>query len=199
MKTLITYLITFVLILNANVIYSQYTEQEKYDLILTLQEEKVAYDFYSEMYNKYNQKVFGNVMEAEKTHQEHVMSLINSLNIDIGDFSNTPGEFSSKEMIDQYNMLIEIGGYSFTDALRAATKYEEQDLSDLRRYSSQADNENIKSLYQCLEKATGNHLRAFVKNLKKEGINYKPKVLSEEDYKAIINSENEKGDCFQLK
>lgn len=197
MKTIITYLITFVFIFNANVIYSQYTEQEKSDLIFTLQEEKVAYDFYSEMFKKYNQKVFGNIMEAEKTHQENVLSVINSLNIDAGELSSVPGEFSNKEMIDEYNMLIEIGGYSFTDALRAATKYEEQDISDLQKFYSRAENEQIKNLYECLQQATGNHLRAFVRNLKKEGINYKPTVLSEEEYKTIMNSENKPGDCFQ--
>jgi hypothetical protein len=84
MKTILTFLITFVLIINTNVIYSQYSEQEKADLLFTLQEEKVAYDFYTEMYNKYNQKVFGNIMEAEKTHQQHVLSILNSLNIDAG-------------------------------------------------------------------------------------------------------------------
>ncbi len=199
MKTILTFLITFVLIINTNVIYSQYSEQEKADLLFTLQEEKVAYDFYTEMYNKYNQKVFGNIMEAEKTHQQHVLSILNSLNIDAGEVGSTPGEFSNPEIADQYKMLSEIGSYSFTDALRAAAKYEEQDINDLKTFQSRAENEQIITLYECLQKATGNHLRAFVKNLKKEGINYKPNVLSEADYNAIITSDNVQGDCFQLK
>lgn len=197
MKTIITCLLSLFLIFNSSIIYSQYTEQEKTDLLFTLQEEKLAYDFYSDMYTKYNSKVFENIMEAEKVHQQHVLDLLNNLNIDVGDFSSAAGEYSNKDIQELYNMLSEIGSYSYTDALRAATKYEEQDIQDLRNFYNQSENQQVKDLYGCLEKATHNHLRAFVKNLKKEGINYKPKVLSEDDYNTIINSEKETGNCFQ--
>ena len=148
------------------------------------------------MYSKYGEKVFENIMNSEKVHQQHVLDLLNNLGINAEENLGT-GEFSNKDIQELYDMLSKIGGYSYTDALRAAAKFEEQDISDLRNFYSNAENESIRSLYNCLDKASQNHLRAFVKNLKREGINYKPKVLDETDYNEIINSEHQPGDCFK--
>ncbi len=199
MKTIIAILISILFILTVNYSYSQYTDQEKSGLLFTLQEEKAAYDFYTEMFTKYNEKVFENVKNAEKQHYDHVLNLLNELNINANDASLAAGEFSHKDVTDLYNELMTIGGYSFTDALRAAVRFEEKDISDLRKYYSEASNESIRELYQCLDNASQNHLRAFVKKLKKEGISYKPDVLSAEEYNTIINSANSPGNCFQIK
>jgi hypothetical protein len=199
MKTILTLLIPLIFIFNSTNLYSQYSAEEKSSLLYTLQEEKVAFDFYNEMFTKYSEKVFENVSSAEKTHQEHVLNLLNELNINAESYNQNAGEFSTKELQDMYNLLIKTGNYSFTDALLASARYEEKDISDLKNYRSKASNENIISLFECLEKASQNHLRAFVKNLKTEGITYKSSVLSAEEFNEIINSKNQGGDCFQSK
>ena len=195
MKTILTILISFVFILQTNFSYSQYTDEEKSGLLFTLQEEKAAFDFYKEMFDKYNEKVFENAMNAEKIHEQNVLNLLKELNISSNEESS--GEFSIKDVKNLFDEMMKRGGYSYTDALRAAARYEEKDISDLRNFSSKAENEKIKSLYQCLDKASQNHLRAFVRNLKSEGINYNPNVLSPEQYNEIINSKNMMDDCFK--
>ena len=199
MRILITIFISFLFVFCAKSSYSQYTEEEKNGLIYTFEEEKAAYDFYSAMFAKYNEKVFQNVMDAEKTHQEHVLNLMTELGIDPGSANLPAGEFYQKEVKALYDEMMTIGGYSFTDALRAAARYEEKDIDDLRNYLSKAENEKIKTLYGCLDNASQNHLRSFVKKLKNEGINCKPVILSQEVYDQIMSSSNQPGDCFKTK
>ena len=198
MKSQITILISTLFLLFAANINAQYTDIEKIGLNFTLQEEKAAYDFYSQMYSKYNLRVFENIMKAEKTHQEHVLNVMNKLNIGYEGYTETQGEFSIKEIQDLYDEMLKTGGYSVTDAMLASARYEEKDISDLKKYYSEAQNETIRALYQCLENASHNHLRAFVRNLKREGINYSPRILSTEEFNTIINSKNTPGDCFQI-
>jgi hypothetical protein len=199
MKTILIFIITLLFTFTSVKLYSQYTEEEKNGLLITLQEEKAAYDFYKTMFEKYNQKVFGNIMEAENTHMQHVMNVLNQLNIDYSGIDLTPGKFTDKNVNSMYEEMMKIGGFSYSDALRAAARYEENDISDLRLYRSKAENKNITDLYDCLENATKNHMRAFARNLKSEDIVYKPIILSEEEYNQIINSKNQPGDCFQMK
>ncbi|MBV6477661.1 MAG: hypothetical protein HGGPFJEG_00402 [Ignavibacteria bacterium] len=197
MKSLITSLISILFILYGVTAYSQYSDIEKIGLNYTLQEEKAAYDFYTQMFSKYNFKVFENIMKAEKTHQEHVLKVMKNLNIENESYTETQGEFSIKEIQDLYNEMLKTGGYSLTDALLASARYEEKDISDLKKFYSEAQNETIRALYECLESASHNHLRAFVRNLKREGINYSPRILSTEEFNLIIKSKNTPGDCFQ--
>lgn len=199
MKTLLSVLTALLFMLCTAVSYSQYTNEEKAGLLFTLQEEKAAFDFYTEMFNKYNKKVFENIMSAEKTHQDHVLNLLSELNIDPDGYTQSAGEFSNKEVKDIYELLMKTGAFSYTDALIASARYEEKDISDLRKFYSKAENEKIKSLYECLDRASQNHLRAFVKNLKREGIDFNPSILSANEFDLIISNNDQTGDCFQKK
>ncbi len=196
MKTTKLLLLPFFILFISIQSFSQITDNEKQNLIFTAQEEKVAFDFYTAMFAKWNEKVFENVMTAEKSHLEHVQGLMNEYGIVSEGILGNAGEYSNKDLQSQYDVLIKTGGYSFTDALIAAARYEEQDISDLKKFYTPADNEKVKALFECLGKASQNHLRAFVKNLKREGINFKPTILSAEEFNSIISSKNEPGDCF---
>ncbi len=188
----------FILFISAQS-YSQVTDDEKQNLIFTLQEEKVAYDFYTAMFAKWNEKVFENISGAEKTHMEHVQSLMTEFGISADGISGTAGDYLNKDLQSQYDVLMKTGGYSFTDALIAAARYEEQDISDLKRIVSGSANEKVQTLFGCLDLASQNHLRAFVKNLKREGITFKPSVLSVDEFNGIMSSKSEPGGCFEMK
>ena len=196
MKTLTLILIPFFILFFSAQVISQVNEDEKQNLIFTYQEEKVAYDFYTAMFAKWNEKVFENISSAEKTHMEHVQSLMTELGISNDGISGSAGEFSNKDLQSEYDLLMKTGGYSFTDALIAAARYEEQDISDLKKFISASANEKVQTLFGCLGKASENHVRAFVKNLKREGINFKPTILSQDEFNAILSAKNEPGGCF---
>ena len=42
--------------------------------------------------------------------------------------------------------------------------------------------------------ASENHLKAFVRRLEMQGINYKPVILNKNEFDKIIAAENNKGD-----
>jgi len=202
MKHLIKYLFTagiFSMLIIANPLrsYSQITDADISGLNYVLEEEKLAYDFYSEMYKKYNKKVFENIMNNEKVHMEMVQKLMNDLNIEISSSMQNSGEFSDRTIQVLFNDFITAGNYSFSDALRAAAMIEETDISDVRTQYSKAGDERVKALYDCLDISSQNHLRSLVKSLVKEDINYTPKVLSREVYNSIISSEDKPSDCFK--
>ena len=63
MKTIIISLVLVLLIMTVpKTIFSQISDDDKIGLFYLLEEEKLAYDIYSEMYKKYNHKVFENIM-----------------------------------------------------------------------------------------------------------------------------------------
>lgn len=100
------------------------------------------------------------------------------------------GIFSNPAFSNYYKDLAASGSKSLTDALKAGAKIEELDIADLEKRISETENEEIISTYKYLKMASGNHLRAFIRNLKRQGIDYKPEILSQKAYDAIINSEN---------
>ena len=65
---------------------------------------------------------------------------------------------------------------------------EETDISDLRRLRATATDEPTRAVLANLERASGRHLRAFVRNLGAQGISYAPQVLAADDYSALISA-----------
>ncbi len=57
---------------------------------------------------------------------------------------------------------------------------------DLDRYLLQTNDQAIKLVYDSLENGSRNHLRAFVNNLQRMGVDYQPVKLSTEAYNAIM-------------
>ena len=58
---------------------------------------------------------------------------------------------------------------------------------------ARTSNEEIKNTYTYLVRASENHLRAFVRNLKRLGVDYTPVVMDKKEFEAIINNEKGKG------
>ena len=70
---------------------------------------------------------------------------------------------------------------------------EDLDIKDLEVLLGQTTKEDIVLTYKNLQKGSRNHLRAYSKNLDRQGITYAPQYISEEIYKQIISSEQERG------
>ena len=80
--------------------------------------------------------------------------------------------------------------------MKVGAKIEELDIADLETRINQTQNKDIVATYNYLKMASENHLRAFVRRLKMQGINYEPVILSKAAFETIItlksNSINEK-------
>lgn len=190
MKTiLITIIVLLSLIFNPVKLFAQLSDTEINGILSLRQEEKVAYDVYTYMFGKYESKVFKNIADNEKSHMDKMKELIDQFNLSdpLEGKVDQKGVFSDKKMQALYDEMVMAGNYGLLDALRAAARFEETDIIDLRKNLASASNEAVINVYLNLESGSQDHLRLLVKYIKEEGISYKPSYLSKEDYDQIMS------------
>ncbi len=160
------------------------TEKDAENLLFMLEEEKLAHDVYVYFNEKYNRRVFQNISKSEATHQKAVMYLINLFGLEAPE-QKPVGEFYNAELQALYTKLT-TEAKTLEDALKAGALIEEVDIVDLKKAITETENENIKRVFSNLLRASGFHLKAFVRNLSVRGIDYKPQLLSQEEFDAIF-------------
>jgi len=147
------------------------TESEGAGLLFMREEEKMARDVYAYMYAKYNLPVFGNITKSENAHMLAVLRLITAFKItDNG--NNNPGEYTNTHIKDLYQQLITMGDISLVDALKVGVLIEQTDISDLEKELLTVQNASIKTVYTNLKAGSNAHLKAFIWNLKIQGVVY---------------------------
>ncbi|HQE97534.1 MAG TPA: DUF2202 domain-containing protein [Methanothrix sp.] len=161
------------------------TSQEEEGLLFMAEEEKLAGDVYSSLNEIWSLRVFDNIGRAERTHQAAVETLLVRYSLAVP--ANPPGEFSNETLQSLYNDLVSRGGLSVEEALRVGASIEELDILDLEERMAQTDKEDIQLVYSNLKRGSENHLRAFVNNLERRGIEYRPEYLSLQEYDGIIS------------
>ena len=166
------------------------SDAEKDSLLYMAEEEKLARDVYTYLNKLWGMQVFENIAEAEQTHMDSVLSVINNHNLEIPAISNTPGEFNNPELQALYDQLTTTGAKSIVDALKVGAAIEEIDIIDLDDYLKVVTSQDIINVYENLKNGSESHLRAFVSQLENYGITYTPQYLSVEEYNAIINASN---------
>ena len=171
----------------------QISVNEEDDLIFLREEEKVARDVYLKMYDIHETDIFINIAEAEQSHTDAVKILLDKYLIADPVTDDTVGLFTNADLQAIYDALVSTGSQNLEAAIKVGVEVEELDISDIRIFRARADNEDILSVYDSLEKGSRNHLRSFWKLLINKGYSYTPKHLSQEDFDAIVNSEMETG------
>lgn len=168
--------------------YESVSEVENEGLKFMREEEKLARDIYTNMNSIYNMRVFANIAGSEQSHMNAIKTLLDKYSIEDPVTEDIVGIFVNSELQSPYNELLIQGKNSITDALKVGAIIEEVDIIDLLDELSNAevDNQDIKFVYNNLLKGSANHLRAFVKNLKANGINYTPQYLSADLYDKIM-------------
>lgn len=155
-------------------------------LMLMREEEKMAHDIYVTFRDKYDLRVFSNISQSETMHMNAVLSLINHYELNDPMLAES-GKFKNKEIQDLFNKLI-VQGADIIGALKAGAIVEEYDILDLMKYIDSTKNEDIKKVYSNLLYASHRHLNAFIRNLAANNINYKPQILSNEEFNKIITN-----------
>ena len=170
-------------------------QQEKDAILYMREEEKLARDVYDSMYAKWEVNPFGNIRQSEQTHMDRMKTLITSYKLadPVANNKDKPGLFSSTIFQKLYKELVATGSQSLTEALKAGAKIEELDIADMEERIRQTQRQDIITSYNYLKMASENHLRAFVRRLKMQGVNYEPVILSKNEFNKIIASENNKG------
>ncbi len=162
------------------------TEQDAEALLFMWEEEKMAKEVYAYFFDKYKFRVFGNITKSETIHQQAVNRLITAYGLE-NPGNESPGIFNNQQISNLYRELISKGEKSPVEALKAGALIEETDILDLKERLNETENPYITRVFSNLQRASENHLRAFVASLRLQGISYTPIVLNTDYYSAIIN------------
>lgn len=170
------------------IITEDLSETEIDGLQFMREEEKLARDVYTLLYEKWGKRVFNNIAQSEQRHTDAIKTLINKYELEDPVKIDTPGTFEDKDLQNLYNTLIAKGDSSLVDALLVGALIEEVDINDIQKeLDEHVDNQDIVFVYDNLINGSYNHLRAFNKNLARQGIVYEPQILSKEQFNSIIN------------
>ena len=153
------------------------------------EEEKLARDVYNLLFDKWGVKVFNNIAKAEQQHTDVIKVLLVKYELEDPVSNDTPGMFMNEDLQSLYDPLVTKGDSSLVDALLVGALIEEVDIIDIQKeIDDHVDNEDVAFVYDNLINGSYNHLRAFVKNLSRQGVLYIPRLLSEKVYNGIINN-----------
>jgi hypothetical protein len=139
-------------------------EKTKNQLLFLIEEEKLAHDVYTVMFQKYGASIFGNILESESTHQEKVLSLLQARNIP-DPRSSEIGVFTNSDLQSFYNTLITQGNQSITEAYKVGVIIEERDIADINVQLATTSDDDVISTLEALRKGSESHLRAFNRQL----------------------------------
>jgi hypothetical protein len=164
---------------------------EEAGLMLMYEEEKLARDVYTVLYEKWGLRIFNNIARSEQTHIDAIKQLLQRYGLST--YIPGPGEFTNYELSALYDELTQKGTESVVNALIVGATIEDLDIADLARLISETDNADIKVVYNNLQKGSRNHLRSFYSQLERYGGSYSPTYISLDLFERIISTDNERG------
>ena len=169
--------------------------QEIKDLIHMREEEKLARDVYLTLSKVYPLPVFKNIAKSESWHMKMIGYLLHRYKLEdpVKETGDRVGVFKDKKLQELYNQLVTQGKKSLIDALKVGATIEDLDIKDLEDALARTDNKDIRFVYQNLMKGSRNHMRAFVKLLRRFGSDYQPKFISPAEFNRILSTPHERG------
>jgi hypothetical protein len=180
-------LFTVVLLASAApVMAASLTPLEEEHLVFIREEEKLARDFYIEMYQKWGSLVFNNIKASEQEHMDAVLTLLVKYGIP-DPASREIGVFNNPVLQGLYNNLIHLGDESLLGALKAGAFIEEYDIKDLQTAFDDSKKTDLRRVYSNLELGSENHLKAFVSHIEAiMGTSYVAQFLPQNEVNAIL-------------
>jgi hypothetical protein len=167
-------------------------DAEKARILFIREEEKLAYDVYNTMFDKYGVNIFQNIPNSELSHMEAMLTIIKKYNL-VDPMDTSPrGVFKDATLQTLYTSLVTQGNTSVLAAYQVGALIEELDIHDLNSSISVTNNQDVRIVYDFLNKGSRNHLRSFYKNITKTGGSYTPIYISKAEFDAIVNSAMEK-------
>lgn len=174
-------------LLKSESVDEQLTEAEIHGILFMREEEKLARDVYIYLYEIFPLRPFLNISKSEQAHMDAIKYLIDTYELEDPVGENPEGVFQNEELQQLYDELIETGSTSREEALKAGALIEEVDIIDLRTELEEiAENEDVIRVFENLCTASERHLRAFVRVLKLYDVEYRPVLLSDEEFDRIL-------------
>ena len=133
-------------------------------LAYLIEEEKLAHDVYTAMYDLWGARVFGNILQSEQSHQSQVLVVMENYKVTDPRKSGL-GEFKNQELQKLYDELIAKGSKSAVDAYEVGVAIEELDIKDITDMLATAVKVDVIAMMENLRQGSENHLRAFNRQL----------------------------------
>lgn len=156
-------------------------------LIFMREEEKLARDVYLTLSEVWEQPVFANIARSEQEHMDAMLAMLDRYGLP-DPATTVVGVFNNSDLQSLYDDLIRRGQKSVTEALFAGAAIEEMDILDLQQ--ALADERlpvDLRQSYENLLAASGNHLRAFVRNIENQGLVYEAQFMTNEQLTAVLS------------
>jgi hypothetical protein len=158
-------------------------------LLFMREEEKLAYDVYVALFERWGAQVFSQIALSEAEHTEAIRQLLIAHGVDDPAASTPPGVFQNTELQALYDELVAMGAPSLIDALKVGCLIEEKDIQDINDKKAEVlDEPDIVRVYDNLLCGSRNHLRAFNEQVLNQGMTYVPQVLTQVEWDAIAYS-----------
>lgn len=135
-------------------------------LVFLIEEEKLAHDVYTKLYEKYGVRVFSSIARSETTHQNRIMELLDTRAID-DPRSAEVGVFKNADLQKLYDTLIAQGYQNVTEAYKVGVAIEQKDIADIEQDLKNMDNAqtDVVDALNALLRGSQNHLQAFNRQL----------------------------------
>ena len=165
---------------------AELTAAEAEGLVFMREEEKLAHDLYTGLYDLYGLPVFANIARSESQHQQVVLDLLEAYGLEDPAAGNSAGEFRDPALQALYDELLARAQASQEEALRVAALVEETDILDLQQRLAQAEQADIVTAYGRLLLASGQHLRVVSGQIERlTGVEYTPQLMTADEYSQI--------------
>ncbi|MFN0245343.1 MAG: DUF2202 domain-containing protein [Kofleriaceae bacterium] len=155
------------------------------------EEEKLARDVYAKL--EQHGYVFQRIGGAEQRHFDAVARLLDRFRLPDPAVGAKSGVFRNPSRQALYAELVARGTRSELDALAVGLEIEELDIHDLERARAIVRHPEIAFVYDQLQRASRNHVRAFHRRLTVLGGSYAPRHLEPAKFEEIAGSETERG------
>lgn len=158
------------------------------------EEEKLAHDVYTVLYDTWGVPVFKNIAASEQAHTAAVLTLLERYGIEDPAAGNPAGVFANPDLQALYNQLVADGQVSVAGAFYVGATIEETDIADLMARIAGSVHADITLVYENLLRGSSSHLRAYVGQWERAtGQTYVPQVLDQATFAAIMEGNNGNG------
>lgn len=167
--------------------------QESQALIAMIEEEKLAHDVYVALAKTSGNRVFSTIASAESQHVNALKQLAQRYQLKLPMADAPFGQFANPEFGELYRQLVATGSKSPLDAVLVGAKVEEMDIADLGDAIAGTRQADVKRVYENLQRASRNHLRAFSRAIGDQNGTYKATFLSQAEFDRIADAPHERG------
>lgn len=157
------------------------------------EEEKLARDIYHLAAERWELPLFTNIAASEQQHMDAIAGRLTQYSLPDPIQNDAAGVFTDPNLSQLYSELALRVDDSLLEALRVGALIEEIDIEDNQNAMDATDNLDLKNVYGHLLHGSRNHLRAFVRDIERQGVDYTAQHLDQAIVDVIVDSPTERG------